>query len=131
VMRPDEWLVVQNAKHNPELFPVYLTRFEEISELKEKYDSRIRFLILDTLELANNQWQTQARSNTQGGYNDRHGHSGHGHGSPPQPPLMDVHESPRHLNASLLPPGILHPAQASLHQGKGLLPRSCWRLSRG
>jgi hypothetical protein len=121
--------MMQNSKHNPELFSLYLTRFEEMSELKEKYDSRIRFLILDTLELANNQWQgrtknegprrideihkdaaieeqkAKARSYTRGGYNDRHGHCGHGHGGPPRPPTMDIRVNPRPMNVSTLPSG--------------------------
>jgi hypothetical protein len=46
------------------------------------------------------------RANTRGGYSNRHGHSGHGHGGPPRPPSMVIHNSPRPLIASFLPPGI-------------------------
>lgn len=122
---------MQNAKNSPELFPVYINRLEGISSDTDKFDSRIRFLILDTLELAQNQWQGRTKSegprrideihmdakreeqiardrnsNQRGGYGDRNrqGHGGHGHG-PPRPPQMDTRVNPRTLNVSTLNAG--------------------------
>lgn len=109
---------------------MYIGRLEGISTNKEKFDSRIRFLILDTLELSRNQWQgrvkpegprrideihkdamreeaaAKLRNNQRGGY-DRHGGGNYGggyqHGGPPRPPQMDIRVNPRAMNPSMLP----------------------------
>jgi hypothetical protein len=121
--------VTQNGKRNQEASSRYLTRFEELSHSKEKYDSRIRFLILDTLELASNQWQgrtkkegprriqdihkdaaieeqsAKARNNPKGGDYGRRGQGGRGHGGLPRQPARNIRVNPRPMNASTLPSG--------------------------